>query len=88
MSNSKTRAENVLLVENLKHNLLNVIQTCDQGHILIFDSQKHEIRKRDSGKLVVVAPRTSCNVYVLNTNDEEKCCMSQVYDSWLWHGRL
>jgi hypothetical protein len=38
-------AENVLLVENMKHNLLSVIQMCDQGHILVFDSKKCEIRK-------------------------------------------
>ena len=35
--NSKIKAENVLLVENLKPNLLSVSQTCDQGHICIFD---------------------------------------------------
>ena len=39
--NSKIKAENVLLVENLKPNILSVIQTCDQGHICIFDSEKN-----------------------------------------------
>ena len=34
--NSKIKAENVLLVENLKPNLLNVSQTSDQGNICIF----------------------------------------------------
>jgi hypothetical protein len=47
VGNNKAKAENVLLVENLKPNLLSVSQTCDQGHILIFDSQKCEIRKED-----------------------------------------
>jgi hypothetical protein len=32
--------ENVLLVEDLKHNLLSVSQMCDQGHKLVFDSRK------------------------------------------------
>ena len=32
--NNKIKAENVLLVENLKPNFLCVSQTCDQGHIL------------------------------------------------------
>jgi hypothetical protein len=39
------KAENVLLVEDMKHNLLSVSQMCDQGHKLVFDSQKCEIRK-------------------------------------------
>ena len=43
--NNKIKVENVLLVENLKPNLLSVSQTCDQGHICIFDSEKCEIRK-------------------------------------------
>jgi hypothetical protein len=88
LGNNKAKEENVLLVENLKPNLLSVSQTCDQGHILIFDSQKCEIRKEDSGKLVVVAPRTPSNVYILNIEEEEKCCMSQIDESWLWHRRM
>ena len=31
----KMKVENVLLVENLKPNLLSVSQTCDQGHMYI-----------------------------------------------------
>ena len=31
----KMKAENVLLVKNLKPNILNVSQTCDQGHMYI-----------------------------------------------------
>jgi hypothetical protein len=29
-----------ILVEDMKHNLLSVIQMCDQGHKVTFDSQK------------------------------------------------
>jgi len=57
LGNNEAKAKNTLLVENLKHNLLNFGQTCDQVHILIFDSQKCEIKKKDSIKLVIVAPR-------------------------------
>ena len=42
--NRKIEAENVLLVEKLKPNILSVSQTCDQGHICIFDSEKCEIK--------------------------------------------
>jgi hypothetical protein len=37
LENKKNKETNVILVENMKPNLLGVIQTCDQGHILIFD---------------------------------------------------
>jgi hypothetical protein len=72
IGNNRSKEENVLSVENLKPNLLIVIQTCYQGHILIFDSKKCEIRKEDSEKLMVVASRTPRNVYILNIEEEEK----------------
>ena len=84
----KEKAKNVLLVENLKPSLLSVSQTCDQGHICIFDSQKCEIRRKDSGKLVGTAPRTSENVYILNTKLNEECHLKLMDESWLWHRRL
>ena len=43
---NKIKDENVFLVENLKPNILSVSQTCDQGNICIFDSEKCEIRKK------------------------------------------
>jgi hypothetical protein len=78
LGSNKTKEEDVLLVENLKPNLLSVSQTCDQGHILTFDSHKCEIRKRDTGKIVAVTPRTSSNVYILNIDEDEKYFLSQV----------
>ena len=67
LGNNRTKAENVLLAENLKPNLLSMSQTCDQGHILIFYSKKCEIIKEDSGKLISTATRTPNNVCILNT---------------------
>ena len=49
VSLGKAKAKNVLLVENLKPSLLSVSQTCDQRHNCIFDSQKCEIKKEESG---------------------------------------
>ena len=40
IGNKNTKVENVLLVEDMKHNLLSVSQLCDQGHKVTFDSQK------------------------------------------------
>jgi hypothetical protein len=43
IGNKNTKEENVLLVEDMKHNILSVSQMCDQGHKVIFNSQKCEI---------------------------------------------
>ena len=61
----KMKAENVLLVKNIKPILLSVSQTSDQGHICIFNSNKCEMRRKDSVKLVGTAVRTPNNVYIL-----------------------
>jgi hypothetical protein len=34
------KVKNVLLIEHLKHNLLNVSKMCDQGYTLMFDSRR------------------------------------------------
>jgi hypothetical protein len=66
IGNKNTKVENVLLVEDMKHNLLSVSQMCDQDHKVNFDSQKCEIRKEGSGKLISTDARTSSNIYVLS----------------------
>ena len=48
-------AKNVLLVENMNHNLLSVGQMCDQGHTIIFNSKKCEIEKGMYGEIVATA---------------------------------
>ena len=64
IGNKNTKEENILLVEDMKHNLLSVSQMCDQGHKVTFDSQKCEIRRESSGKLVSTTTRTSNNIYM------------------------
>jgi hypothetical protein len=88
MGNTNAKIENVLLVENMKHNILSVSQMCDQGHKVTFDSQKCEIRKEGSGKLIFTTARTSNNIYVLSENGNEKCCQGKEDESWLWHRRM
>jgi hypothetical protein len=45
IGNKNTKTENVLLVEDMKHNLLSLSQMCDHGLKVTFDSQKCDIRK-------------------------------------------
>jgi hypothetical protein len=85
IGNKNTKAENVLLVEDMKHNLLSVSQMCDQGHKVTFYSQKCEIRKEGSRKLIAITVRTSSNIYVLCETGNEKCCLGKEDESWLWN---
>jgi hypothetical protein len=50
LGNKNAKEENVLLVEDMKHNLLSVSQMCDQGNTLLFYSEKCQIRKEGSGQ--------------------------------------
>ena len=75
LGNEKMKVQNVLLVENMKHNLLSASQMCDQGHTLMSNSQNCEITKKKLGKLVETTTKTPNNVYILNTDVEEECCM-------------
>jgi hypothetical protein len=42
LGSENVKAENVILVEDMKHNLLNIGKIFDQGYTLMFDSQKCE----------------------------------------------
>jgi hypothetical protein len=76
-----TMVENVLLVENMKHNLLSVIQMYDQGHILLFNSKKCEIRKQGSSIFVAIAIMTLINIYILNEIGKERCFLGKEDES-------
>ena len=55
IGSEKSLDENVLLEENMKHNLLSVSQMCDQGHELLFNSKGCRIRKQGSRNLVATS---------------------------------
>ena len=54
----------------------------------MFNSKECEIRNEDSYKLVVAIVRTSNNIYVLDRVKEQKCCMEELDDYWLWYRRF
>ena len=79
--------ENVLLIEDMEHNLLSVSQTCDKGHFMIFDSKQFQIRDVKTNQLVGTTTRTPNNIYILDEKDEN-CYLGNEDESWLWHKRL
>jgi hypothetical protein len=72
LGRKNVKAKNVLLVEDLNHNLLSVSKMCDQGYTLTFDSRKCKIRENNSGRLVATATRRPNNVYILDMKKREK----------------
>ena len=62
LSNGKGKAQDVLLVDGLKHNLLSVIQMCDRGCEVVFTSKDCKIKSVNSGQVVAKGIRTKNNV--------------------------
>jgi hypothetical protein len=87
LSNGKGKAQDVLFVDGLKHNLLSFSQVCDRGCEVVFTSKDCKIKSMNSGQLVAKGIRTENNVYVLK-EEKEECHLSKYDESWLWHRRL
>ena len=77
-------ANNVLLVENMNQNLLSVGKMCDQGHTMLFNSTKCEIRKGRYGKIVATTSLAPNDIYVLD-EETKACLLAKEDESWLWH---
>jgi hypothetical protein len=71
LGSENVKERKVLLVEDLKHNLLSVSKICDQGYTLMFDSRKCKIRENNSGRLVATATRRPNNIYILDMEKRE-----------------
>jgi hypothetical protein len=72
LGRKNVKEKNVLLVEDLNHNLLIVSKMCDQGYTLTLDSRKCKIRENNSGILVATATRRPNNIYILDMKKREK----------------
>jgi len=87
LSNGKGKAQDVLFVDGLKHNLLSVSQMCDKGCEVLFTAKDCKIKNVSLGKLVAKGIRAENNVYILK-EEKEECYLSKYDESWLWHRRL
>jgi hypothetical protein len=58
ISNDKGKAQDVLFVDGLKHNLLSVIQVCDRVCKVVFISKDCKIQSVNSGQLIAKGIRT------------------------------
>jgi hypothetical protein len=65
LSNGRGKAQYVLLVDGMKHNLLSVSQMCDRGCEVVLTSKDCKIKSVNSGQVVAKGIRTKNNVYML-----------------------
>ena len=82
--------KNVLLVDNLTHNLLSISQLCDKDFRVVFESSKCSIENASTNEVIFVGERKD-NVYVIDVDsfDSKNKCLTVMNDnSWLWHRRL
>jgi hypothetical protein len=86
-SNGKGKAQDVLLVDGLKHNLFSESQMCDKGCEVVFTSKDCKIKSINSGQVVAKGISTDNNVYVLKEYREE-CHLRKHDERWLWNRRL
>jgi hypothetical protein len=70
LSNGKGKAQDVLLVDGMKHNLFSVSQMCNRGCEVVFTSKDCKIKSVTSGQVVAKGIRTENNVYVMKENRE------------------
>lgn len=54
-----------MYVDGLNHNLLSVIQMCDQGNEVVFRSKYCVVREHDTGNTIIKGTRTLYNMYIL-----------------------
>jgi len=82
---------NVLLVDGLKHNLLNITQFCDNGYDVLFVKNNCTVIKTSDQSIVFKGKRRN-NVYKINfselTDQKVLCLLSMSNKKWMWHRRL
>jgi hypothetical protein len=87
LSNGKGKAQEILLVDEMKCNFLSVSQMCDRGCEVVFTSKDCKIKSVNSGQVAAKGTRTDNNAYVLK-EDIEDCHLRKHDESWLWHSGI
>jgi hypothetical protein len=85
--NRISKAQDVLFVDGLKHNILSVSQICEKKCEVTFTAKNCKINIVNTGELLAKGVRTKNNVYVLK-EDKEKCHLTKIDESWLWKKRI
>ena len=86
-NNSHTQIKNVLLVENLKYNLLSISQLYDKGYRVSIEAHAWHVINLNINQIIYIGKRHE-NVYVIYLDEivlnNESCLIANdVNDSWL-----
>ena len=79
-----------LLIKNLKHNLLNISQLCDNGYCVVFESSKCLIEDACSKEVIFIGDKKD-NIYTIDVEiffTQDKCFSVLKVDYWIWYRRL
>ena len=77
-----TQVEQVLLIDELKHNLLSISQLCDEENIIIFEHDKCIIKSLETKKTRFATQRHK-NMYILQLKelaDQDVCLVANKSD--------
>ena len=89
VGNSKTPLiSDILLVRNLKHNLLSISQLCDKGFKIKFGKDKCHIEDNKSN--IIFEGIRKKNIYILSmkVSNDNLCLLANTSDPWIWHKRF
>mgnify|MGYP001655645736 FL=1 len=89
VGNSKTPIiSDVLLVRNLKHNLLSISQLCDKGYKIKFEKDKCYVDDNKSN--IIFEGVRKKNIYILSMkiSNDNLCLLANASDPWIWHRDL
>ena len=83
--NSHTQIKNVLLIENLKYNLLRISQLCDNRYRVYFEGNACHVINSKTNQIIYIGKRHE-NVYVIHIdeivlNNESYLIVKDVNDS-------
>ena len=85
-NNSYTQINNVLLVENLKYNLLSISQLCEKRYRVCFEANACHVINSNTNQIIYIGKMHE-NVYVIYIDEivlnNESCLIANdVNDSW------
>ena len=73
----------VLLVEDLRVNLISISQLCDQGLNVIFSKSESIVSSKDQEALMKwLSSKDNCYMWI---SQPSSCMLSKVYETKLWH---
>ena len=79
---------NVLLVKNLKHNLLSISQLCGKGYKIKFEKDKRHIE--DNNSTIILEGIGKKNTYILSmkVSNDNLCLLANTSGPWIWRKRF